>query len=175
MALFLFLGINGRLCFPPNTTISGAAGTYCGGEEDEAVCGGPFSALCASMRPQEEEMEGFKVEVMTNTVSYFSLLATAHLRGPAQTLNRCTRGMSLAFGWRRRMDQKTAPASSSPFLLLRFSNEHIALSDMGRIKKTFPFLNFLSFDNKSKVLVKIPLPISQGSITCGMGSCTYNK
>ena len=48
-----------------------AAGTYCGGEEDEAVCGGPFSALCASMRPQEEEMEGFKVEVMTNIVSYF--------------------------------------------------------------------------------------------------------
>ena len=59
-----------RLCFPPN--ISGAAGTYCGGEEDEAVCGGPFSALCASMRPQEEEMEGFKVEVITNVVSYFS-------------------------------------------------------------------------------------------------------
>ena len=76
VALFLFLGINGRLCFPPNTTISGAAGTHCGGGEDEAVCGGPFSALCASMRPQEEEMEGFKVEVITNVVSYFSLLAT---------------------------------------------------------------------------------------------------
>ena len=59
------------------------------------------------------------------------------------------------------MDQKTAPASSSPFLLLRFSNEHIALSDMGRIKKTFPFLNFLSFDNKSKVLVKIEHTLSE--------------
>ena len=68
------LNLNPPNC--PGLNISGAAGTYCGGEEDEAVCGGPFSALCASMRPQEEEMEGFKVEVITNVVSYFSLLAT---------------------------------------------------------------------------------------------------
>ena len=86
-------------------------------------------------------MEGFKVEVMTNVVSYFLLIATTQLRGPAQTLNRCTRGMSLASGWRRRTDQKTAPASSSPFPLLRFSHQHFALTDMGWIKKTFPFLS----------------------------------
>ena len=76
VALFLISWNHRPIVFPPNITTSGAAGTYCGGEEDDAVCGGPFSALCASMRPQEEEMEGFKVEVMTNVVSYFTLLAT---------------------------------------------------------------------------------------------------
>ena len=77
------------------------------------------------------------------------------------------------------MEEEDGPEDCSSKLLsipfVEVSDKHFALSDMGRIKKTFPFLNFLSFDNKSKVLVKIPLPISHGIINCGMGSCTYNK
>ena len=48
------------------------AGEQCDDQEDGASTGGPFSALCASMRPGEEEREAGDEEVQaTKNVIFF--------------------------------------------------------------------------------------------------------
>ena len=49
------------------------AGEQCDDHEDGALNGGPFSALCASMRPGEEEREAGDEEVVKKKVFFFSM------------------------------------------------------------------------------------------------------
>ena len=84
-------------------------------EQDGAITGGPFSALCASMRPGEEEREPGEEEV-AQKVSFprFNIYFRWRLRGRAQMPSHCTDGTSLGFELRRRTALRTPRASSSP-------------------------------------------------------------